>query len=432
MSPQINGLRTPKQNRTAMVGMAGWYEYYAGYSPLFVEDMLHQLNLPVDGIILDPWNGAGTTTQVAQDRGIPALGYDLNPSAVIVAKARKLHSGVLGSIRSLTAEISDHAVSASTGEARTPEPLELWFTGETAEALRRLEIAIQRLLVCHASYVRIVDLSSLAAVSDLAAFFYTALFKVTRSLLAPFKTSNPTWVKLRKNTELQIHVDRDEILSRFQLAVASMMRALEDRRDASGVRCEIDISQSTALPIQSDSVSGVITSPPYCTRIDYAITTSPELAILGMDLRSELKPFRDRMLGTSTITGSISERKKEWGPTCTDLLYRIESHPSKAAKSYYLKTYLQYFNGLSQSIREIARVLQRGRPAAIVVQDSYFKDVHVDLAGIVSEMGSNSDLYTARKLDFPARRTMCGVHKHALKYRTLFVATESVVTMVKN
>ena len=37
-------------------------------------------------LVCDPWNGAGTTTQVARDLGYSAAGFDLNPVMVVVAE----------------------------------------------------------------------------------------------------------------------------------------------------------------------------------------------------------------------------------------------------------------------------------------------------------------------------------------------------------
>lgn len=56
------------------VGLAkasrGWYRYYAGYSTGFVRDTLRSLPLPENSLILDPWNGSGTTTYVAAQTGL--------------------------------------------------------------------------------------------------------------------------------------------------------------------------------------------------------------------------------------------------------------------------------------------------------------------------------------------------------------------------
>jgi SAM-dependent methyltransferase len=432
MSPQLSSLRTPKQARGTLEGVAAWYGYYAGYSPLFVSDVLERFSIPPGESILDPWNGVGTTTQVARENGNHAIGFDLNPVTVIVAKARQLHCGVLPSVASLCSEIVATAKSDHEEWAFASEPLHIWFMPAAAMALRRIEASIQHLLVSHDSYRRIVDLQSLDTVSDLGAFFYTALFRVVRGLLTEFRTSNPAWIKQQVDGGKRVALPSRKILSLFEASVEQMAPALKIRKIEPKTDCRLDLCSSTELPLPNESIAAVITSPPYCTRIDYAVTTSPELAVLGMDLSAELKQLRDSMMGTSTIANTPQKADVLWGPTCQVLLEKIGNHPSRAARSYYLKTYLQYFNGLQLSIAEISRVLKRGGRAALVVQDSYFKDVRVDLARVVTEMGCNMKMINLGKVDFPARRTMGGMHKHARKYRESTSATESVVVLSKN
>ena len=66
---------------------ASWFNYYAGYSDAFVADVLRKLPLDTESILADPWNGAGTTTQIAHERGLACYGFDINPAMMIVAKA---------------------------------------------------------------------------------------------------------------------------------------------------------------------------------------------------------------------------------------------------------------------------------------------------------------------------------------------------------
>jgi DNA modification methylase len=67
-----------------------FYKYYAGYSEAFVADALAALELDPKSIILDPWNGAGTTTSLASQLGHYACGVDLNPALVVIARARSI------------------------------------------------------------------------------------------------------------------------------------------------------------------------------------------------------------------------------------------------------------------------------------------------------------------------------------------------------
>ena len=66
------------------------FPYYAGYSSEFSNNLLSTLGLSQNSIIFDPWNGSGTTTRSAFTNGFDSIGFDLNPSMVLVAKARLL------------------------------------------------------------------------------------------------------------------------------------------------------------------------------------------------------------------------------------------------------------------------------------------------------------------------------------------------------
>ena len=71
--------------------------------------MLHWLNLPADAIVVDPWNGAGTTTAAAAAFGLTAMGYDINPAAVVIGRARLLGSDVANSLVPIAVEICERA-----------------------------------------------------------------------------------------------------------------------------------------------------------------------------------------------------------------------------------------------------------------------------------------------------------------------------------
>ena len=141
-----NPKRTPSDSFSKM-SKSSWYDYYAGYSPDFVQNVLTYLNLNNDAVILDPWNGSGTTTQVAEDAGYFAIGYDINPVMVIVAKARILDPGVFASLSSLCNDLLKKAVSYQSPLHLNEEPLEIWLTHESAIFVRNIERAIQQLLV---------------------------------------------------------------------------------------------------------------------------------------------------------------------------------------------------------------------------------------------------------------------------------------------
>ena len=88
-SGSLAGIHTSKRGKRERGGVHAWHPYYAGYAERFVQDTLAVLARPGD-LILDPWNGSGTTTLVAQRCGYRSIGIELNPAMMLHALAKNL------------------------------------------------------------------------------------------------------------------------------------------------------------------------------------------------------------------------------------------------------------------------------------------------------------------------------------------------------
>lgn len=64
----------------------GMYPYRGKISAIDAEQVIRQL--PKEGVLLDPFCGSGTIVYEAQKRGIKAIGVELNPLAVDIARAK--------------------------------------------------------------------------------------------------------------------------------------------------------------------------------------------------------------------------------------------------------------------------------------------------------------------------------------------------------
>jgi SAM-dependent methyltransferase len=433
MTSGVLSLRSPKRD-LRVHGKSSWFRYYASYSEHFVADILKHLSPARPSTIIDPWNGAGTTTQVAHELGHHAIGFDINPVMVIVAKARLLGANIKPSHLSLAENIVDRATTLHS-DSPAHEPLQLWFTPNAASELRSIEQTIQRLLLNKAVCINVAEQSSLEMVSSLAAFFYTALFRTVRAFLKPFQTTNPTWIKTPPKPS-RIHPSADAIYLSFLSHVAEMapadLVASSGHADESEGRGSILLANSHTLPIDSSSAAVTITSPPYCTRIDYAIATKPELAVLGLSMDDTLTRLRRSMIGTTVVSNASSEPDPLWGHTCNTFLSAVYSHGSRASKTYYSKTYVHYFRSIYASLKELDRVLQADGQCVLVVQDSYYKDVHNDLPAVFAEMSRSFGWRLKYRWDFPVERTMAAVNTLTHGYRTQFGAVESVLWFSRN
>lgn len=344
---------SPKRPTFDTAGMADVFPYYAGFSFNWAHEILSGLPAGPGTVVLDPWNGSGTTTLAAQYCGHTALGVDLNPVANVVAQLRV-------NIR--------HEAQICTPPRRTKhassddDPLSAWLEASTASRLRRWE----------------QKLDGLSATESTLG--YVALFRVVRRITRRFEGSNPTWVKRAAAPSELVIVGQDDLDS--MILVEQQDVASKLTRDQYGESpTQIVTASSTALPIADMSVDAILTSPPYLTRIDYAVAYSRELAILGVDISRDRR-LRSNLMGTTLIRQTAPDETSPWGSLAQDLMERVSKHPSKASDGYYLKQFRQYITDLTLSFNEITRVAKSGARMTLVVQDSYYKDVPIALASI--------------------------------------------------
>ncbi len=186
---------------------------------------------------------------------------------------------------------------------------------------------------------------------------------------------------------------------------------------------------SRNLNIEDDSIDGVITSPPYLTRIDYAMSTKPEILILSNS--RTLREIREDTIGSPVIVDKNISVNSLWGKSCLQLIEKIKKHNSKAAKSYYLPNMLQYFRDAELSLREIIRVLKPKSKALIVVQSSYFKEQEIRLGEIYTELCKNLGIKSQIISREIVRSHMAHVNTKSNQYKKKKVYFEDVVCLTK-
>lgn len=414
----------PKRSRGAGTLKEAWFDYYAGFSATFVRTVLEHLLPDSEGEVLDPWNGSGTTTTTAREMGVCSSGFDINPVMAVVAKAKLLAPGVQESLLPLAQDII--AKSGATHCDLSPDdPLLEWFSPVGARGIRSLEQAIRKLLTPLKASEPLTTQEALGAVSDLAAFFIVALFRTARSFVGRFQASNPTWIKSPGTVRERVRPKAATTAEAFLHHVGAMIEGIVPvARDTTTT---ISLGSSERLPLPAASVRAVIASPPYCTRIDYAVATKPELAVLGCPLRTDFEALRRRMLGGPVVLPDQPRPDKSWGPACLKLLKQVRSHPTKGSDNYYYKLFVQYYGSIRRSLEEIDRTLVASGHCVLVVQDSHYKEVHVDVARHITEMALEIGWSLEQRLDFETRQVMARLNPKAQKYRTHTGATESVL-----
>lgn len=414
-------IQSPKRSTDSTQGNGRWYEYYAGYSESFTISALKSATLHPNALVLDPWNGAGTTTNSCTKLGIKSMGFDLNPVMVLIAKANRADAEQANAALNDCKSVSKrYKVTLSETDA-----LSIWLTHDAIENIRKIEKFILKGKAYNSLTEKAESLSTIQCIQ------YVALFNTLRFYLDKFIPSNPTWIKKAENNLEKVNFDWKSLKSTYLSQVSKISETFQANKGNNNLpTSELAVGSSTDLPINSQSVDLVLSSPPYCTRIDYAIATLPELAVLSVIGEPEIDSLRRALMGATTVPKSVPE-SLEFGGICDEFLHRVREHSSRASSTYYYKNFFQYFFKLSQSIKEIARVLKSGGKCYLVVQDSYYKDIHCDLAKIIVDMFAPLGVEHISTYEFQSKNNMANINPKGKKYRSKTEAIESVVELKK-
>ncbi|MCW3708892.1 hypothetical protein UE99_037045 [Burkholderia cenocepacia] len=268
------------------------------------------------------------------------------------------------------------------------------------------------------------------AVSGVA---FVLLAEVLREALRPRRGTNPSWFSRPKQKADRIQIDQDS-LRESVIAVAKNIsvstRTLFPVRNTDYIWPQIMTGDVRADLSELGEFDLVVSSPPYCTRIDYAIATTPELLALGTIGKRGFDDLRMRIMGSVVTESNISTANSYRSDTLIHTLQSIATHPSKAASTYYRRYFSRYFDDLTIAIGQLSSVVRNGR-IILVVQNSYFKDLVIDLRQIIIELleAENFVLETARS--YPVRPTIAGSNPRSKIYRDANVRAEEVLVFSK-
>lgn len=424
-------LASAKRGAKERKGVHAWHPYYASYSEAFVTSAIEFLKLNSSHILLDPWNGSGTTALVASRFGIRTLGCEINPVINIFSAAKSsylIRQNDL--IEELANKLTQKAEQTSIN-IQDKDTLLNFMSLSLSCGVRTFYSAINDQEYPNCPLAKgILDSFTTKAIklNPFEAFFKAALFITSRNLAGYKGGSNPTWVKTLSEKP---NIKKQELILEFKKIVNLMIQDLED---ALILKTDIVLHlplliDSRNLPLQDNCIDGVITSPPYLTRLDYAMSTRPELLI--MTDSEALRKIRENTIGSPVIVNKNIKINPKWGKTCLKLIENVQKHKSKAATSYYLPNMLQYFRDVELSLREIIRVLKPNAQALLVIQSSYFKEHEINLSQIYVELCQNlgvSSKIISREI---IRGHLAHVNIKSTQYKKGKVYFEDVICLTK-
>jgi len=243
---QKNNTRSVNQYLTHWI-----YPYKGKFHPQMIRALLNIVELKEGDVVLDPFIGSGTTAVEAQLLGINCLGIDISPLCVLQSKVKTESVEAIDEIEKIKKNILNK-INPSL------------FNQESESSLQMIDSLGDE------KVKNFYKMAYLVAVSDNA--------RRGRNFEQSFY----------KNIELMIKSVRD-------------LRDIAKELNLKLGRVEIKTGDSRNLPLENNSIDGIITSPPYSIALDYVSNDAHALKVLGY----ELSEIREEFIG---VRGRGQER----------------------------------------------------------------------------------------------------------------------------
>jgi hypothetical protein len=343
-----------------------WYPYLEGYSPDFVETVLHEYMSNANSV-LDPFGGTVTTGFTAAEKGLDAYFCEVNPVLQFVAdtktKVRTLpdeeRRKTADDLRKLSTSFEERIAEAKEDESLLTA-YDLAFEGSDffdEETLK--EVVSAKTVVLQLENDNRL-LSSLLSVGILSSLVPCSRLKRAGDVRFLDEEEWPDTPSLR-----------DEVTDRLREMADDLAHKDAHIEEKPVLLCE---NADNIDKIPEKNIDSVITSPPYINGTNYFRNTKLELWFLDcVQKPDDLTAYRNRALtaGINTVSGEYEVPDVELVQQVVD---DLEEHGYDRRLPLMVAGYCWE---LQEIFEKIHSQLSEGARVAIDIGDSIYAGVHV-------------------------------------------------------
>ena len=338
-----------------------YHRYPAKFIPQVAGRLIRENSRKGD-LVCDPFMGSGTTLLEAIVNDRHAYGADINPVAVLIARAKttpiepsRIRSKVIPLLKSLDASAGKVVATPNCfGSTR----IDYWFPERQKQDLALI-------------------LSRIKSVDDdvqtfLLCSFSNILKGCSRWLM---KSVKPT----RDKNKVIADANRSFILQtkRMMIKNEELWNALQRKK----FKCVTDNKDARQLSVLDSACSLVVSSPPYVTSYEYADLHQLTALWLGYFAEGAFREFRSRFIG------SIQREKPDhkiktslYSTLAKETIASLRASDPRAADAAE-----RYFFEMQQCFEEMNRILKPKGRAAIVIGDTDLRKIKIRNAEIFVE-----------------------------------------------
>jgi DNA modification methylase len=335
---------------------------------LFIEALTHP-----EQTVLDPMMGSGTTILEACRMGRSAIGFDIDPLALMlcqtkvspldIEKVLEYKYTVLKTASELATE-QQEGLRRSVAErldSKTQDFVGYWFSPETQVELEALRQAI----------------------SAIPEERTRSFFELSLSAIIITKSGGVSLARDLAHTRPHKDIEKSprSALLEFRKRLDKNVRSLQELNHViPNARARLQYANAQSMPLEDNSIDLIVTSPPYAANaIDYMRAHKFSLIWFGHKIE-ELSLLRKQYIGGEAVN-EIEFLPMPARPT--SIIARIGEEDQKKSRVLH-----RYYSEMQRVLVEMHRVLKPETAAIVVVGTSTMRGIDTETQNCLGDIGA--------------------------------------------
>lgn len=384
-----------------------WCKYREGFSAELIRYIIEETRL--SGPVLDPFAGSGTALFVAADMGLDAIGVELLPCSAEIIQVRHAvrHVDKTALARSIRI-VAEKRAWMNPGRECTFSHLRITAGAFPVENERQLSrYLFEATQTSDQLLSRLLRFAALSVLEEISFTRKDGQYlrwdqRSGRCFGKKMFDKGPIYsfdeAILGKLNQIAADVEgRDQEPSLFGRSI--------DQQESGAIEVKIGSCLDIIPQMEPESISGLITSPPYCNRYDYTRTYALELAMLNVD-EDGIRRLRQAMLSCTVENKEKHDLAQKFGAETFEVA--SSAYENQAVLSLILE-YLDackrdgtinnpgiirmvknYFFELAMLIFASHKVLKAGAPFVMVNDNVRYEGAHVPVDLILSDFAEQA------------------------------------------
>ena len=363
-----------------------WFSFIAGFSPEYVDLMCNMVTDAKDRILLDPFSGCGTSLIQAYNNGFDVIGYEPHSFFYIISLAKLMSNIFPDDLTKINNSIQKGLKNGYLPDKEDNSSLLFLKKLISENHLRALYGAKAELVANHLNDNPLAVLILSKMLNDCSHSATDGIYKAPTSN----KKSVAPMFSLRNICEI-IRCDIDNHYKKGKHKTIVYNKSSEDMSE-----------------LKDNSISLIVTSPPYLNNFDFAEMTRMYLYFWGIANNwAEITDKVRSKLVVNTTTALRGHRNNQsiYRSELPDYLYKKldklvtnlkEKRKYKSGKKDYYLIIYPYFAQMNRILSECFRVIKPNGLISIMIADAAlygeYIETHQILADIMNSIGFSNIL----------------------------------------